>query len=72
MLEGQNRCWHHHGHLFRVACGLKRGAYGHFGFAKTHVAAHQAVHWAGAFHVGLHLGCGFQLVGRVVVKETCF
>ena len=72
MLEGQNRCGHHHGYLFGVACSFKSGAYSHLCLAETYVATHQTIHRAGAFHVGLHLGCGFQLVGGVVVKEASF
>ena len=67
MLIGQHGGGHQHGHLFRVASCLEGSANGYLGLAKPHVATHQAVHWFGLFHVGLHLLRGLQLVGGVVV-----
>ena len=49
--------------------GLERGADGDLGFAETDVAADEAVHGFGAFHVGLGLGDGAHLVGRLLVEK---
>ena len=70
VLVGQDGGGHQHGHLLVVRHGLERGAYGHLRLAEAHVAAHQAVHRAGALHVGLHLGRGLALVGCVFVEEA--
>ena len=43
---------HEHGDLFAVHHGLERRADGDFGFAEADVAANQAVHRLGSFHVG--------------------
>ena len=72
VLEGQHRAGHQHSHLLRVAAGLEGGAYGHFGLAEAHVAAHQTVHRRLLLHVVFHGHRGFQLVGRVLVEEAGF
>ena len=72
MLEGQHGGGHQHGHLLAVGHGLEGGADGHFGLAEAHVAADEAVHGHVAFHVVLHLGGGFHLVGCVLVDERGF
>ena len=72
VLHGQNGSWHQHGHLLAVAHGLESRPYGHLGFAKTHVAAHEAVHGVGVFHVGFYVGGGFGLVGCVLVLKRRF
>ena len=60
---------HQDGHLLVVARGLEGGAHGHFRLSEAHVAAYQTIHRAGALHVGLHVGRGLALVGRVFVEE---
>ena len=62
MLLGQHGGRHQHGHLLAIHHGLERCTQGHFGFAVTDVAADQAVHRLGGFHVALDVGDGAQLV----------
>ena len=45
--------------------GFEGGADGDLGFAETDVAADEAVHRPGFFHVGLGVGDGFELVARL-------
>ena len=71
MLVGQNCCRNEHSHLLAVAGSLERCAHGNLCLAETHIAAHQTVHGLCLLHVGLHVLCGAQLVGRVFVEETC-
>jgi hypothetical protein len=63
MLLGQQRGGRQNGDLLATGHGDKRGAQGHLGLAKTHVAADQAVHGAGADHVLDHAVDGGLLVG---------
>ena len=65
VLLGQERGGHQHGRLLAVLHGLEDGADGHLGLAEAHVAAHQAVHGHGLFHVALDLHDGLELVGRL-------
>ena len=67
----QHRCGHHHRHLLRVACCLEGGAHRHLGLSESHVAADETVHRARGLHIGLHVVGGFQLVGSVLIEETC-
>ena len=69
MLLHEQRGGHEHGDLLAVLHGLERGAHGDFGFAEAHVAADQAIHRHGLFHVGFHFVDGAQLVGRLLVRE---
>ena len=50
------------GDLFAIAQRLERGAHHDFGFAEAHVAAEQAVHGDGIFHVTLDFLDGGELV----------
>ncbi len=72
MLHRQNGRRYQHDHLFAVAYGLEGGANGDFGFAKTHIAANQAVHRVRLFHVVLDVVGGLGLVGRVFVNKGRF
>ena len=63
---------HEHGDLFAVHHGLERGADGDFRFAKADVAANQAVHRLGFFHVRFGLGNRGDLVRRFLVNEGAF
>ena len=60
---------HQHRHLRAVLDRLERGPQGDLGLAVAHVADDQAVHRPGLLHVGLDLGGGAQLVGRLLVRE---
>ncbi len=51
--------------------GLEGGADGHLGLAVADVAADEAVHGAGALHVGLGLVDGLELVGGLGEGEGC-
>jgi len=55
--------------LFAGHDGFKGGAQGDFGFAEADVAANEAVHGAGGFHVLLNFGNGAGLVGGFGVGE---
>ncbi len=70
VLLGQNGRGAEHHDLAAGVHALKRRAQGNLGLAKAHVAAQQAVHGLGRFHVGLDVGNGLQLVARLVVGET--
>ena len=72
MLLRQHRRGHQHRHLFALHHGFEGGADGDFRFAKAHVAANQAVHRPGLFHVRLRFGNGGDLVGRFLVDEGVF
>ena len=69
MLLRQHGRGHEHGDLPAVHHRLERGANGHFRFPVAGVAANQAVHRFGAFHVRLHLADGAELIGRFLVDE---
>ena len=71
MLIGQHRCRHQHSHLFRVAGCLERCSHSNLRLAKTHVATDQSVHGSGLLHIGLHVVRGLQLVGGVLIQESC-
>ena len=69
MLIGQYRCRHEHRHLLAVDSSLESSSHSHFRLAKAYVTAHQTVHGARHFHVGLHILSSFQLVGGVFIEE---
>ncbi len=48
---------------FATHDGLERGADGDFRFAKADIAADQAIHRLGAFHVGFCFGNRADLIG---------
>jgi hypothetical protein len=70
VLLGQQRGGGQKGHLLAAGHGHKRGAQGHLGFAKAHVAAHQAVHGAGRNHVLNDAVDGGLLVGGFFKAEV--
>jgi len=72
VLEGQHRGGREHGHLPPGADRLERGAHGHLGLAVAHVAAEQAIHGAGRFHVALDVLNGRPLVRRLLELEHVF
>ena len=61
---GRNNCG-----LLAAGYSLERRADGDLGFSKTHIAADEAVHRAGRFHVLLRLADGAELVGRFSEKK---
>ena len=72
VLVGEDGGGHHDGRLLAVHGGLEGGSHGDFGLAEAHVAADKSVHGSGAFHVGLDVLRGLELVGCVLVEETGF
>ena len=58
MLLGQHRGGHQNGGLLAVHDALHGGPEGHLRLAVAHVAAQEAVHGHGLFHVGLDLPDG--------------
>ena len=71
MLHCQHGGRYQYSHLFAVRGSFKGGTHCHFGLAKTHIAAHQSVHWHRTFHVVLDVQGSFGLVGRIFVEERC-
>ncbi len=69
MLLGQDGGGSQQRHLLAVHDSLHGGAEGHFGFAVAHVAAHQAIHVAGRFHVPANVVHGLFLVWGQFVRE---
>ena len=72
MLKGENGRGRKKGDLLAVGDGFERGAHGDFGFAVADVAAEEAVHRRGAFHVALDVGDGEVLVGGFFEFESVF
>ena len=72
MLEGENGGGREDGDLFVVGDGFEGGAHGDFGFAVADVAAEEAIHRSGAFHVALDVGDGVVLVLRFLEFEGVF
>ena len=70
VLISQDGGWHEHGHLLTISSGLEGCTHGHLGLTKAHIATNQAVHRLSHLHISLHILCGFQLIGRILVKET--
>ncbi len=72
MLFGEDGGGRQEGDLLARRHGLEAGAQGYFGLAVAHVAADQAVHGAGAFHVALDLVDAGELVLGFLVGERGF
>ena len=72
MLESEDGGGYEHSYLLAVACCLEGCPYSHLRLSESYVAAHQAVHGACLFHVGLYLLCGLVLVGCVLIEEGGF
>ena len=72
MLLDQQRGGHEHGHLLAVLHGLEGRAQRDLGFAEPHIAADQAIHRHGLFHVGFDLVDGGELVGGFLIGEGVF
>ena len=58
--------------MLSVLYCLEGGAHGNFGFAVADVAAEEAVHGLGGFHIGLDVGDGGDLVVCFVEVEGVF
>src|SRR5882724_9637869 len=63
MLESEDGGGSENGDLFIVHHGFEGGAHGDFCFAVADVAAKEAVHGLGAFHIALDVADGGNLVG---------
>ena len=72
MLLDKQRGGHEHGHLLAVLHGLEGGTQCDFGFAEAYVAADEAVHRHGLFHVGFNFVDGGELVGGFLIGEGVF
>ncbi len=70
MLLGQQRGRHQQRHLLAVHGGDKGGAQGHFGLAKTHIAAHQPIHRFAGLQIAQHRFDGGQLIRRFLKTKT--
>ena len=72
VLIGKYGSRHHQRHLLAIACCLKCCTNGYFRLSESHVATHQAVHWAGQLHILFYLLGRTHLVGRVLIQERGF
>ena len=72
VLEGEDGGGGEDGDLLAVLHGLEGGAHGDFGFAVADVAAEEAVHGLGGFHVALDVGDGGELVVGLGEGEGVF
>ena len=70
MLLGEDGGGREEGRLSAVEHTLHRRAQGDLGLAVAHVAAEQAVHGSGAFHVGLYLADAAELVVGLLKAEA--
>ena len=70
MLLGEQGGGYQDRHLFAAVHRDEGCAHGHFGLAKAHVAAHQAVHRLGREHVGAHSFDGGLLVWGFFKSEA--
>jgi len=69
MLEGEHGGGRENRDLFVVNNSFEGGTHGNFRFAVADVAAEQAVHGLGAFHVVLDVADGGDLVGGLLELE---
>ena len=72
MLVREDRRRDEDGDLLAVLDRLECGAQGDLGLAVADVAEDEPVHRSAGLHVGLDLGDGPQLVGRLLVRERRF
>ncbi len=72
VLEGENRGGRKDGNLFVIGDGLEGGTHGDFGFAVADVAAEQAIHGLGRFHVANDVFDGLGLIFGFVELEGVF
>ena len=70
VLLGEQSGWHQHRHLLVVFDREKRGAHRHFGFTKSNVTTHQAVHRQRLTHVAKYCVNRLRLVGGGFKGET--
>ncbi len=69
VLKREDGCWHKYCGLFTICYSLERSANSNFCFSETYIAAHQSIHGRWSFHVALHIGSGFALIGGVFVEK---
>ena len=72
VLEAEDRGRREDSDLLGVLHGFEGGAHGDFGLAVANVAAEQAVHGLGRFHVTLDVGDGAELVVGLGEVEGVF
>ena len=60
---------HEHSHLLAIGGSLEGSSHSHLGLTKAHIATHQTVHRLGLLHIGLHILCGLQLIGGILIEE---
>ena len=56
--------------MLSVGGGFKGSAYGHLGFSKSHIAAHESVHRGGALHVFFDSVDGGSLIWGLLEHEA--
>ena len=71
MLVGEYRCGYKYRNLLAVSGCLEGRAYRNLGLAEPDISAYETVHRTPALHVALDVSGGLQLVGRVLIDETC-
>ena len=72
MLEGEDRGGRQYRDLLVVGDRFESGAHGDFRLAVADIAAEQAVHGLGRFHIAFHVGDGQVLVFGFAVLEGVF
>ena len=72
VLESEHGGGREYGYLLAVLHGFEGGAHGDFCFAVAHIAAEQAVHGGGGFHILLDGGDGGELIVGLAVVEGVF
>src|SRR5690606_27896113 len=72
MLLRQNGVWYRYRYLFAIANGFESCPDGHFCFPEANVAAYEAIHWVGLFHIPFNILCGLTLVWRIFIDKRCF
>ena len=69
MLLRKHRSGHHHSHLLAINHSLEGRTNRNLGLAVAHVAAQQALHRLGLFHISLDFANRLQLVRRFLIGE---
>ena len=72
VLIGENCCRRQNCNLLAFHDGLECGAHGNLCLAVTDIAAQQAIHWHGLFHVALDILNRRLLIRRQHVLEALF
>ena len=72
MLLRQNGGRNKISHLLVFLHGLERSSYCNLRLSKAHISADKPVHYAGAFHIGLGILDGTDLILRLLVGKELF